>query len=86
MKRLIQSKIPTAQWTPSSHLPSFDASYRQGDPGSTRFFLSLEDNMLRIFGGDRIGRMMDMFQIDVNVPIESGMLVYFKNLIYLQTI
>ncbi|NEO60660.1 MAG: preprotein translocase subunit SecA [Moorea sp. SIO4G2] len=47
---------------------------RQGDPGSTRFFLSLEDNLLRIFGGDRVARMMDMFRVEEDMPIESGML------------
>ena len=46
---------------------------RQGDPGSTRFFLSLEDNLFRVFGGDRIQGMMSMFQVD-DLPIESGML------------
>ena len=50
------------------------AACRQGDPGSTRYFLSLEDNMFRIFGGDRIKGMMGMFQID-DLPIESGLLV-----------
>jgi preprotein translocase subunit SecA len=47
---------------------------RQGDPGSTRFFLSLEDNLLRIFGGDRVARLMDAFQVEEDMPIESGML------------
>jgi preprotein translocase subunit SecA len=47
---------------------------RQGDKGSTRFFLSLEDNLMRIFGGDRVGRMMDMFQVEEDMPIESKML------------
>jgi preprotein translocase subunit SecA len=47
---------------------------RQGDPGTTRFFLSLEDNLLRIFGGDRVGKLMDMFKVDEDMPIESGML------------
>jgi preprotein translocase subunit SecA len=47
---------------------------RQGDPGSTRFFLSLEDNLLRIFGGDRVSRMMEMFKVEEDMPIESGML------------
>ena len=47
---------------------------RQGDPGSTRFFLSLEDNLLRIFGGDRIGRLMDMFRVEEDMPIEHPML------------
>ena len=49
-------------------------SARQGDPGSTRFFLSLEDNLLRIFGGDRIGRLMDMFRVEEDMPIEHPML------------
>jgi preprotein translocase subunit SecA len=47
---------------------------RQGDPGSTRFFLSLEDNLLRIFGGDRVAGLMDAFQVEEDMPIESGML------------
>ncbi|MBW4662057.1 MAG: preprotein translocase subunit SecA [Drouetiella hepatica Uher 2000/2452] len=47
---------------------------RQGDPGSTRFFLSLEDNLLRIFGGDRVAGMMTMFRVEEDMPIESGML------------
>ncbi|HEY9640113.1 MAG TPA: preprotein translocase subunit SecA, partial [Coleofasciculaceae cyanobacterium] len=46
---------------------------RQGDPGSTRFFLSLQDNLLRIFGGDRVAGMMDMFRVEEDMPIESGM-------------
>ncbi len=47
---------------------------RQGDPGSTRFFLSLEDNLLRIFGGDRVAGMMNMFRVEEDMPIESKML------------
>jgi preprotein translocase subunit SecA len=47
---------------------------RQGDPGSTRFFLSLEDNLLRIFGGDRVAGLMQMFRVEEDMPIESGML------------
>ena len=47
---------------------------RQGDPGSTRFFLSLEDNLLRIFGGDRVAGLMDAFRVEEDMPIESGML------------
>jgi preprotein translocase subunit SecA len=47
---------------------------RQGDPGSTRFFLSLEDNLLRIFGGDRVSSLMNMFGVEEDMPIESGML------------
>ena len=47
---------------------------RQGAPGSTRFFLSLEDNLLRIFGGDRVAGLMNMFRVEEDMPIESGML------------
>ncbi|XZN91942.1 MAG: preprotein translocase subunit SecA [Microcoleus sp.] len=47
---------------------------RQGDPGSTRFFLSLEDNLLRIFGGERVAGLMKAFGVEEDMPIESGML------------
>ncbi|MGB6296509.1 MAG: preprotein translocase subunit SecA, partial [Rivularia sp. (in: cyanobacteria)] len=47
---------------------------RQGDPGSTRFFLSLEDNLMRIFGGERVAGLMNMFRVEEDMPIESGML------------
>lgn len=46
---------------------------RQGDPGSTRFFLSLEDQLMRIFGGQAISRLMDLIKADEDMPIESGM-------------
>ena len=46
---------------------------RQGDPGSSRFFLSLEDDLMRMFGGDRVSKVMDMLNVDENEPIESGM-------------
>jgi preprotein translocase subunit SecA len=49
-------------------------SGRQGDPGSSRFFLSLEDNLLRIFGGDRIGKLMESLKVDDDIPIESMLL------------
>jgi preprotein translocase subunit SecA len=49
-------------------------SGRQGDPGSTRFFLSLEDPLLKIFGGERVSKIMDMFRVEEDMPIESGML------------
>jgi preprotein translocase subunit SecA len=49
-------------------------SGRQGDPGSSRFFLSLDDNLLRIFGGDRIGKLMESLRVDDNIPIESALL------------
>ena len=49
-------------------------SGRQGDPGSSRFFLSLEDNLLRIFGGDRIGKLMDSLKVEDDIPIESILL------------
>ena len=47
---------------------------RQGDPGETRFFLSLEDDLMRLFGGERIQTMMDTLKIEDNVPIESKIL------------
>jgi preprotein translocase subunit SecA len=46
---------------------------RQGDPGSTQFFLSLEDDLMRIFGGDRIKSMMERFDIPEDQPIQMGM-------------
>jgi len=48
-------------------------SGRQGDPGSSQFFVSLEDDLMRIFGGDRIKSLMDTFNIPEDQPIESGM-------------
>lgn len=44
---------------------------RQGDPGSSQFFLSVEDDLMRIFGGDRIGSVMQMMNLPDDVPIES---------------
>ncbi|MBC8123860.1 MAG: preprotein translocase subunit SecA [Gemmatimonadaceae bacterium] len=49
-------------------------SGRQGDPGSTRFYLSLEDNLLRIFGGERVKGLMEAFKVEEDMPIESGLL------------
>ncbi|OGM26567.1 preprotein translocase subunit SecA [Candidatus Woesebacteria bacterium RIFCSPHIGHO2_01_FULL_39_28] len=46
-------------------------SGRQGDPGSSRFYLSLEDDLMRIFGGDQIIRIMDSLKIPENQPIEN---------------
>ena len=47
---------------------------RQGDPGSTRFFLSLQDNLMRIFGGDKIANLMTMLNVDEDMPIESRLI------------
>jgi preprotein translocase subunit SecA len=47
---------------------------RQGDPGSSRFFLSLEDNLLRIFGGDKIVSLMETLRVEEDIPIESMLL------------
>ncbi|MDR2909021.1 MAG: preprotein translocase subunit SecA [Oscillospiraceae bacterium] len=47
---------------------------RQGDPGATRFFLSLEDDLMRLFGGERIQAMMDGLKIDDDIPIENKIL------------
>lgn len=49
-------------------------SGRQGDPGSSRFFLSLDDNLLRIFGGEKIKDLMQSLKIDDDTPIESTIL------------
>jgi preprotein translocase subunit SecA len=46
---------------------------RQGDPGSSRFFLSLEDDLMRIFGSDRISGLMQRLGMEEGVPIEHGM-------------
>ena len=47
---------------------------RQGDPGESRFFLSLEDDLMRLFGGERIQGMMNALKVDENMPIENKML------------
>ena len=47
---------------------------RQGDPGETRFCLSLEDDLLRLFGGERITNLMDRMNLDEDTPIENKML------------
>ena len=44
---------------------------RQGDPGSTRFFLSLEDDLMRIFGGEKIAKLMTMLNVDDDTAIEN---------------
>jgi preprotein translocase subunit SecA len=49
-------------------------SGRQGDPGSSRFFLSLEDDLLRIFGSDRISGIMNKLGMEENEPIEHSMI------------
>ena len=49
-------------------------SGRQGDPGSSQFFLSLEDDLMRIFGGDRIKSLMETLNVSEDTPIESGMI------------
>jgi preprotein translocase subunit SecA len=45
---------------------------RQGDPGTTQFFVSLEDDIIRIFGGDRIKDLMERFNMPEDLPIENG--------------
>ena len=47
---------------------------RQGDPGETKFYISLEDDLMRLFGGDRITNMMERFDLDEDTPIENKML------------
>ncbi len=47
---------------------------RQGDPGETRFYISLEDDLMRLFGGDRVTGIMERLKIDEDMPIENKML------------
>lgn len=47
---------------------------RQGDPGTSRFYLSLEDELMRLFGGERIGSLMNTLKIDEDMPIETKLL------------
>ena len=47
---------------------------RQGDPGASRFYLSLEDDLMRLFGGDRVSGLMNTLKIDEDTPIENRMI------------
>lgn len=47
---------------------------RQGDPGKSRFYISLEDDLMRLFGGDRLQTMMERLNVDENTPIEASIL------------
>jgi preprotein translocase subunit SecA len=49
-------------------------SGRQGDPGMSRFYISLEDDLARLFGGERINALMERLNVDENTPIENKML------------
>ena len=49
---------------------------RQGDPGNTQFFVSLEDDLMRLFGGERISTMMDTLKVEEDTPLENGMLTH----------
>lgn len=49
-------------------------SGRQGDPGKSRFFLSLEDDLMRLFGGERIQKVMNMLNLEEDTPLEAKML------------
>ena len=46
---------------------------RQGDPGSSQFFLSLEDDLMRIFGGERVRKLMEVMKMPEDMPIQAGM-------------
>ncbi len=48
-------------------------SGRQGDPGSSRFFISLEDDIMRLFGGDKVANLMTAFKMPENIPLEHAM-------------
>ena len=47
---------------------------RQGDPGNTKFYISLEDDLMRLYGGERISALMGTLRVEENTPLESGML------------
>ena len=47
---------------------------RQGDPGNTQFFISLEDDLMRLFAGERIAALMDTLKVEEDMPLENGML------------
>ena len=49
-------------------------SGRQGDPGESRFFLSMQDDLLRLFGGDRMSSIMNSLPVDNDMPIEVGLI------------
>ena len=49
-------------------------SGRQGDPGTTQFYVSCEDDLMRIYGGERIASIMDRLKVEDDVPIESKMI------------
>ena len=47
---------------------------RQGDPGETRFYLSLDDDLMRLFGGERITHLMDRYDMDEDIPLDAKLL------------
>ena len=47
---------------------------RQGDPGNTRFYVSLEDDLMRLFAGDKVSHIMSMLKVDEDTPLQAGML------------
>ncbi len=47
---------------------------RQGDPGVSQFFVSLEDDLMRVFGGDRLKTVMDTLKVDEDQPIQAGII------------
>ena len=49
---------------------------RQGDPGNTQFFVSLEDDLMRLFGGERVSNMMNTLKVEEDTPLENGMLTH----------
>jgi preprotein translocase subunit SecA len=49
-------------------------SGRQGDPGSSKFFVSLQDDLMRIFGGEQVTKIMDRFGMEEDIPLEAGII------------
>ena len=68
------SSAPNATRRAGSTTSSAAARGRQGDPGSSRFYLSLEDDLLRIFGADRMQKLMERLGMEEGVPIEHRLI------------
>ena len=65
---------PSATRRGASTTSSADEPVSQGDPGSTQFYIALDDDLMRRFGGDRIRSIMDWAGMEDDVPIENGMI------------
>ena len=71
--RPVQSSAPSATSPRRIDNQLRGRAGRQGDPGKSRFYISLEDDLMRLFGGERLQGLMDKLKIDDDTPIEAGM-------------